>query len=457
MDIKSEYINEISDFIWKKVIEYYDNKNDNIQFNSDELCVSLKYNKIISEYDKLKQDYNDLQELYNSKINDMNCELRDIKTKYSTEQLNNKLLNNELIAIKNQLKNTTSQLETIKKEHNDFICSLKNEYKEQIEYMKIKIEEANNERLQLLKIFNEQLEGKVNQRIEAYKKQNEELKRENEYYYNLYVDKSKGKFYETQLYPRLLEYNTKYMGGQWSIEHVGSNTSEKCDFVFKHKDNDICILMDTKNNIQSQPVNNVDMDKFLRDISIDENKAIGGILLANSRICNKKEFEINEHQGRTLVYISNFNQDNVGFVFSILDLIYSKFKEDQKEIDVNKVKHGTTEDIKFLKERNNSINNEKRKIEAYIVSLENRFIELYGQNVDEWLNSSSKNIKVENSDTSNNEIIDFDEIEKGRIVIGKRTKYYLCYDDPNTHEKKVQYFQNNSRKEQKMKKICSCS
>jgi hypothetical protein len=50
------------------------------------------------------------------------------------------------------------------------VCvSLKNEYKEQIEYMKIKIEEANNERLQLLKLFNEQLEENINQRVETYK------------------------------------------------------------------------------------------------------------------------------------------------------------------------------------------------------------------------------------------------------------------------------------------------
>ena len=35
-----------------------------------------------------------------SKLNDMTCVLLDMKTKYSTEQLNNKLLNNKLIAIK---------------------------------------------------------------------------------------------------------------------------------------------------------------------------------------------------------------------------------------------------------------------------------------------------------------------------------------------------------------------
>lgn len=452
MSAKAEYINELSEFIWKKVIEYYDSKT-NIQLDPNELTVSLEYNKQIKENERIKNDYDDLQELYTTNMGNLNNEITSIKTNLASEQLTNKLLHNEMLSYKNQLNNVLSQLQTIKEEHNDFIGSLKKEYKEQLEYMKIKVEESNNERRHLLELFNKQLEQQVKQKVETYKTQNEELKRENEYYYNLYVDKSKGKFYETELYPRLLDYNTKNMGGQWRIEHVGSTTGEKCDFVFKHKDNDIVILMDTKNNIQSQPVNNIDMDKFLRDVSLNDNKAIGGILLANSRISNKKEFEVNEHQGRTLIFISNFNQDNIAFVFSTLDFIYSKYKEDKKVVDVNKIKHGSIDDIKFLKERSNTINNEKRKIETYLISLENRFIELYGQNSDEWINVNISNIKSINEATQQDAILNFDELEKDRIVVGKRTKYYLCYDDPKTNQKKIQYFQNNHKKNIKMDKL----
>lgn len=448
-----EYINELSEFIWNRVIEYYDSTQDNIQYNNNDLDISLEYKKLSTEYENKNREYNDLESLYNTKQEELQNELMNINKKYSVEQLNNKLLSTEITSYKNQLNAALNQLNTIKGEHNELMYSLKNEYKEQIDYMKVKVEDANTERIQLLKLFNEQIDQRVNDKVEIYKKQNDELKRENEYYYNLYVDKSKGKFYETELYPRLLEYNTKYMGGHWRIEHVGSVAAEKCDFVFKHKDMDVVILMDTKNNIQSQPVNNVDVDKFIRDVSINDNKAIGGILLANSRISNKKEFEVNEHQGRTLVFISNFNQDNISFIFSMLDFIYYKYKEDQKEVDLNRIKHGSIEDIQFLKDRYNSMTNEKRKLENYIVSLENRFMELYGHNVDEWTNVSMKNIKIENSDANKKEIIDFDEIEKDRIVVGKRTKYFICYDDPTSGEKRVQYFQNNSRREHKLKKL----
>lgn len=450
MSAKAEYITELSEFIWKKVIEYYDSKTNNIQLDPNELTVSLEYNKQVKETERIRQEYDSLKELYANNIGKLTNEITSVKTNLASEQLTNKLLHNEMMSYKNQLNNVLSQLQTIKEEHNDFICSLKKEYKEQLEYMKIKVEESNKERKHLLELFSEQLEQQVNQKVDAYKKQNEELKRENEYYYNLYVDKSKGKFYETELYPRLLDYNTKHMGGQWRIEHVGSATGEKCDFVFKHKDNDVVILMDTKNNIQSNSVKNIDMDKFLRDVSLDENKAIGGILLANSRISNKKEFEVNEHQGRTLVFISNFNQDNIAFVFSILEFIYSKYKEDKKDIDVNRVKHGTTEDIKFLKERFNSISNEKRKIENYIYSLKNRFIELYGHDVDEWINANVNSVKTNEPADA---MIDFDELEKDRIVVGKRTKYYLCYDDPKTKQQKIQYFRDNHKKNSKIDKL----
>lgn len=452
MNANEQYISELSDFIWKKVIEYYDSKTHNIQLNAGELSASLEYTKQIGENERVRREYDDLEELYKTNIAKLTGELTSLQSSLASEKLTTKLLQSEITSYKSQLANLLEQLKTIKGEHNDFVCSLKNDYREQLEYMKDKVEESNNERKTLLKLFNEQLDQQVSLKVDAYKKQNEELKRENEYYYNLYVDKSKGKFYETELFPRLLKYNTKHMGGQWRIEHVGSTAGEKCDFVFKHKDSDAVILMDTKNNIQSQPVNNIDMDKFLRDVSMDENKAIGGILLANSRICNKKEFEVNEHQGRTLVFISNYNQDNIAFVFSILDFIYSKYKEDKKEIDLNRVKHGSINDIKFLKERSNTINNEKRKMENYLVSLENRFIELYGQNSDEWITINNAKPANENT-TQQDAILNFDELEKDRIVIGKRTKYYLCYDDPKTNKQKIQYFRDNNKRNSKIDKL----
>lgn len=444
------YIDELSKFIWKQVSEYYTRKleiSSNINFD-ETFKASVDNAALREEYENLKNKYDDLIH----RQQNIDNELAKWKSLYTAEQHTTKLLHSDIEQYEKRVKMLTNELFTIKEDHKQTIASLKNEHKEQISYMRKQHEEEAYEKKKLLELFNERMEQEIEQRIEGYKRQNEELKKQNDYYYNLYVDKSKGKFYETELHPRLLEYNTKHMGGIWKIDHVGSAFSEKCDFVFKHKDSEISILMDTKNNINSKPVSNSDMDKFLRDVSLDENKAIGGILLANSRISNKKEFEINEHQGKTLVFISNYNQDNIGFIFSLLDLIYYKHKEDQKEVDTVKLKEGAVNDIQFLKERCNSVTNEKRKLENYLMVVENRFMELYGISIEEWKTKETA-ITTGEAKEKANEIIDFNELEKDRAVIGKRTKYYLCYYDERSGENKIQYFQNNSRKEGKMKKL----
>lgn len=443
------YIDEISNFIWKKVSEYHTHKLEISSKNTfdETFKTAIEYKTLREEQTNLKKKYDELEHLFTLS----ESEVVKWKTLCLTEEHKNKLLKNENENYEKRINSLTDDLSSIKEEYTRILSSLKEEHKEQITYTRKKHEEERYEKKKLIELFNERMEKEIEQQMKGFRLQNEELKKQNDYYYNLYVDKSKGKFYETELYPRLLEYNTKYMGGLWKIDHVGSACSEKCDFVFKHKDSEISILMDTKNNISSKPVSNGEMDKFLRDISLGENKAIGGILLANSRICNKKEFEINEHQGRTLVFISNFNQDNVGFIFSLLDLIHYKHKEEQKEVNMVRLKEGVVNDIKFLKERCNSVVNEKRKLDSYIMVLENRFMELYGMSIEEW-NTQGMSINSVVKETCN-EIMDFDELEKDRIVIGKRTKYYLCYEDERTGENRIQYFQSNSRRETRMKKI----
>jgi len=445
------YVNEISEFVWSKVIEY---NKQHPTLSQTHLEPSIEVERWKTQYNSVKSDYDVLTELYNVKCSDLIETIQTTNARFSTEQLKNKLLNDELVAQQKYNNRLVGQLDSIKEDYSTASESLKADYKEQITYLKNKIEEITIEKTQLLSLFDSQVAQQVSQRVEGYKKQNDELRLKNDYYYNLYVDKSKGKFYETELYPRLLEYNTKYMGGQWVIEHVGSSASEKCDFMFKHKDSDAIILLDTKNNIQSQSVNNVDVDKFIRDVSLVENNAIGGILLANSRVCNKREFEINDHQGRTLVFISNFNQNNVGFIFSLLELIYHKYKDDQQEIDMVRVKQSVVDDIKFLKERCNSVTTEKRKLDGYLLQLENRFIELYGQRVEEWENHSANvsTFKTQLHETQSM-VLDFDTLEEGRRIIGKRSNYYLCYDDPKNGIKKIQYFRDNSKRNTKITKL----
>jgi superfamily II RNA helicase len=91
-----------------------------------------------------------------------------------------------------------------------------------------------------------------------------ELESKNKWYYSLYEDKSKGKNYEEELYPKLLDYNDTHLNSIWQITHVGSVLSEKTDFHFRHKDMNMVILLDTKNNLPTNPV--VSTAEFERDV-----------------------------------------------------------------------------------------------------------------------------------------------------------------------------------------------
>ena len=65
----------------------------------------------------------------------------------------------------------------------------------------------------------------------------------------------------------------------------------------------------------------------------------------------------------------------------------------------------------------------------------------------EEVNSSSARIKEKTSE----EIINFDEMEKDRQIIGKRSKYYLIFEEKG--ENKLQYFINNYQRNRKLKSL----
>jgi uncharacterized protein YjhX (UPF0386 family) len=128
-----------------------------------------------------------------------------------------------------------------------------------------------------------------------------------------------NKNYEEELYPKLLDYNDTHLNSIWQITHTGSVLSKKTDFHFRHKDTNIVILLDTKNNLPTNPV--VSTTEFERDILRKETNAIGGIIIANGNIACKKRFELNKVQQKTLVYVSCFDRDNITFIFTLLDMI----------------------------------------------------------------------------------------------------------------------------------------
>jgi hypothetical protein len=237
--------------------------------------------------------------------------------------------------------------------------------------------------------------------------------------------------------------------------------SEKTDFHFRHKDMNMVVLLDTKNNLPTNPV--VSTAEFERDVLRKETNAIGGVMLANGSIACKKRFEINKVQQKTMVYVSSYDRDNIGFLFSLLDMIVEMARGAYLEHDgsssaaASAAASAMTTAFRELliseykREQSNLDNAERlrksaqKSIDAILSEFETHFpgedIEMAAKS-DE-VTASSVRIKPKTS----TDIIDYTVLEKDRTVIGQRSKYYLEYGTT------IQYFKNNYARNQKVKSL----
>ena len=285
-----------------------------------------------------------------------------------------------------------------------------------------------------------------------------DLETKNKWYYSLYEDKSKGKNYEEELYPKLLDYNDAHLNSIWQITHVGSVLSEKTDFHFRHKDTGAVVLLDTKNNLPTNPV--VSTAEFERDVLRKETAAIGGIMLANGNIACKKRFEINKLQQKTLVYVSCFDRDNIPFFFSLLDMIMEMSRGNTDDSGDGAASSSRAKDAlrtlliaDYKREQANLDAAERMRksaqktMDAIIAEFDTHFA---GEDIE--MAAKSDEVQVSSARVkpkTSTDIIDYSVLEKGRTVIGQRSKYYLEYGTT------IQYFKNNYARNQKVTALSS--
>lgn len=321
------------------------------------------------------------------------------------------------------------------------------EYKQQLAAERQRIDK-------IISTFQFDTERQVAAKTDHLNKKIAELEIKNKWYYSLYEDKSKGKNYEEELYPKLLDYNDTYMNSVWQITHVGSVLSEKTDFHFRHKDMNVVILLDTKNNLPTNPV--VSTAEFERDVLRKETNAIGGIMLANGNISCKKRFEINKVQQKMMVYVSSFERNNIAYVFTLLDMIIELVRGGGGDGDImgDAATIAAFRDLlvsDYKREQCNMDNAERlRKTAQKAIDVIIGDFDAYfpGQDIEiaaksDEVQTSSVRVKPKTS----TDIIDYDTIEECRTVIGQRSKYYLEYGTT------IQYFKNNYARNQKVKSL----
>ena len=362
------------------------------------------------------------------------------------------ILDANTVHLKQQLENLSTRVFEVREEEYKKGEAKVAEYKQQLATERQRLDK-------ILATIQSDTDRQITAKTDHLNKKIAELESKNKWYYSLYEDKSKGKNYEEEIYPKLLDYNDTHLNSIWQITHVGSVLSEKTDFHFRHKDMNMVVLLDTKNNLPTNPV--VSTAEFERDVLRKETNAIGGVMLANGNIACKKRFEINKVQQRTLVYVSSYDRNNIGFLFSLLDMIVEMSRGASQSLEHDGLSASASaamtaafralliEDYK--REQSNLDNSERlrksaqKSIDTILSEFETHFpgedIEMAAKS-DE-VTASSVRIKPKTS----TDIIDYTVLEKDRTVIGQRSKYYLEYGTT------IQYFKNNYARNQKVKSL----
>ena len=389
--------------------------------------------------------------------------LKENKIDYFESNENYKLLEKEktIKELEKKIKNYELQRESI---YND----ARETSLEDKRYLMGEIKKVQDEKNKILDQWNLNLRDKTELETIKYKtyieelnKKVNELEKKNKWYYDLYESTEKGVNLENELYPKLLEYNDKHMNSIWEITHVGQVLSEKGDFHFKHKYLNKNIIIDTKNNIQNNPVNNLSLEKFEKDILSEKTNSIGGILLAKEKITKKKNFEIKKIMDKYAFYVSNFNLNNVSFIFTLLDqLLELNNNKNDNDIIETKLKQIYINNYKTEKLRLDKLEREKKEITFKINSIVHDFHEIFNEDIDFVLND--KGIKENssiNKEKTSSDVIDYEKLEENKKIMNKttedkkyRTRYYLCFKN-NNNENCIQYFKNNYARNQKMNKL----
>jgi hypothetical protein len=294
----------------------------------------------------------------------------------------------------------------------------------------------------LLNFREEYMTTQVKIRTEQITNELNDTRKEIKYMKDLHESKEKGMNWEKDLLPLLEEINTNDYAGMYEVTHVGQKKGGMGDFLFRNKTTNNTFLVDMKNNLPHKPVTNIDRDKFNKDIISNDVK--GGIMVARNRITNKKHLEKETIGGKTLLYMSNTTEPKQ--IFWGINALEESISDGGNAGDKLCQVKDRMEKEYLLKCKNSNKLERKLKREKEEIKEHAEFYKLlFGENIE------TKDCDIVQSETIEKKIIDYDDLEKDRVVKGRRSKYYLAYTDNNIE--RLQYFSSNSARVKKINSL----
>ena len=331
-----------------------------------------------------------------------------------------------------------------------------------LEYFRKQVEAGQKDK----EIIYKSIDTLVNEKVEHEKKyltlKIKELEERCDEYYKRYEKQNKGKYYETDLLmPAFEKYNEEQLDNRWDITHVG-DIAKKTDFIFKDKHTKKMIMIDSKNNNERR-VGTGDMEKFRRDIFHDLSFAVGGIMVANGKIGTKKNYEICEEAGKVMIFISNFNLENIGMIFSQLDIIIDLTeKKSNSSLDNEVLKRNIKEWYKNEVIILNMLERQKKQIDRNLMVYATNFNKMFNEDILLSIkDDEGDKIIISNEDgkdkwcEENIQLEESEELMKGRIKKGKKSNYPLFFESEG--KKYVQYFKTETSRKAKITQLYNLS
>lgn len=185
----------------------------------------------------------------------------------------------------------------------------------------------------------------LKQTIETLEKECAEQSQKAQHYYDMYEGSSKGQNYEKEIETRLSEWVEKN-GEQFIVEHVGQvSQGHRGDIVLEHKDLQKRIMIDLKNK---KTATKNDITQFKRDMMNERNNYHIGLLVCNGKIQTKQAFEVEEYNGKYLVYLSYYKTNQTEYLGSILFQQLGVMREKRDAVDLEKYREKLLEDYAWF-------------------------------------------------------------------------------------------------------------
>ena len=209
-------------------------------------------------------------------------------------------------------------------------------------------------------------------------------------------------------------------------------------------------MVESKNNLEKNPVPTKDVDKFYRDVLDENNNAVGGIIVSTAKIQKKRSYERELVQNKVLIFISHFSLDNIGQLFCNLETIVGEnkynnnelSKEDRNALLVKQYDY-YNEEGNFHKTRSKRSYDRAEEIREIYYKLNKEDIKLL--KTDEKMGKKRKKVEKEKKHQDNE--INYACLEENCDKIKKinnetQTKCYLKHKNEKG-EIILQYFQDN--------------